>query len=108
MSHLVDLEAERDRALQADQSPTPEVTQRPTAETASAGGAGAQLLRLRARSREADGALPLRSLSVTITCGTFYKPFSSRLKKRLAALALAVPARGYRAKRRLDTTARPR
>jgi hypothetical protein len=35
-------------------------------------------------------------------------PFSSRLKKRLAALALAVPARGYRAKRRLDTTARPR
>jgi transposase len=81
MSHLVDLEAERDRALQADQSPTPEVAERPTAEPTSAGGASTQLLRLWGIGPE---------IASVLSWEAFYRSFNSR--REVAAYSGLIPS----------------
>jgi transposase len=81
MSQLAELEAERDRALQARQAPTRKVGQKPSLPPSSVGDAGRQLLRLRAIGPEIATVLSLEA---------FYRSFHNR--REVAAYAGLVPS----------------
>ena len=66
MSQLTKLEAERDKALQANQAASEGATQRSTAVSASTGDVGAQLLRLRGIGPEFASVLSWEAFYLTL------------------------------------------
>ena len=81
MSQLAKLEAERDKALQADQAASEGATQGSTAVSASIGEVGAQLLRLRGIGPEFASVLSLEA---------FYRNFANR--REVAAYSGLAPS----------------